>query len=51
LSASFIVGNHVRAPLHLAEVRQAHGWNSLDPEKLRRANASMAGDDLAVIGN
>jgi hypothetical protein len=32
-------------------VRQAHGWNSHDPEKLCCGNASMPGDDLAVVGN
>jgi hypothetical protein len=26
-------------------------WNSLDPEKLRCGNASMAGDDLTIVGN
>jgi hypothetical protein len=32
-------------------VRQTHDWNSLDPEKLCCGNASMARDDLAVVGN
>jgi hypothetical protein len=31
-------------------VRQAHGWNSVDPEKLRCGDASMAGDNLAWEG-
>ena len=32
-------------------MRQAHGWNNLDTEKLRGGDASMAGDDLAVVGD
>src|SRR5438105_3899133 len=50
LSASFLSAITC-APLRLAEVRQARGWNSLDPEKLRCGDASMPSDDLAVVGN
>ncbi len=46
-----VVRDYVRAPFRLGEMRQTHGGDSLDPEKFRRSDATMAGDDLAVVGD